>query len=255
MNLFLLFMTSWLRRKQLRRGRVCLAALAAALLSTGLAVLELRCRYQSDCQGQRLLLFTAGLAEMNGMVLCAMPEKFWKEYLRNILTFWKVSLLTAGALFLCREQLENVFQDNAAGYGILFVLGGAGCCCLILFLLRYRLLAAESSRNHIMDGTLVQNGRKFTLRALYDTGNQLVSPYTQEPVAIISQKLLEETGVIYCQHPIMIPYHSIGGSGLLAAYRLECLKLENGEIRENFLAASSEQISTDNAVQIILNQQ
>lgn len=56
------------------------------------------------------------------------------------------------------------------------------------------------------------------------------------------------------QNPILIPYHSIGGEGLLKAYRLDLLCLQNGETKESFLAAVSENISVDVTVQFILNQ-
>ena len=203
MNLFLMSMTVAIRRKQARKGRIGAAAVAGALVSTGLAWLELGQKDQA-LGFWRICLLAAGFLEMNLMLWLGLPERFLKEHLRNAITFWKVTVLTAGMLFLCREQLGALLpQERGTKYGSWFVLAGAGGVTLAMYLQKRLLGLWEQEQNHIMDGTLIQEGREYSLRALYDTGNRLISPYTQEPVMVISRELLEQLGVTQKQNPEM----------------------------------------------------
>jgi len=107
----------------------------------------------------------------------------------------------------------------------------------------------------VVSAVLVHNGRKKNIKALYDTGNHLVSPYTGEPVAVISKELSEWAGLPGKIPPLLVPYHSIGGDGLLETYRLDALFIQDGRVVKNFLAAASNNICTDRDIQMILNNQ
>lgn len=106
---------------------------------------------------------------------------------------------------------------------------------------------------NIQRAILIHGGRKLDIRVLYDTGNRLISPYTGEGVAVISRGLAEQAGLYKNQKPILIPYHSIGGDGLLEAFRMEEMHLEDGSSKRNFLAAVSDRLGEEQGIQMILN--
>ena len=55
------------------------------------------------------------------------------------------------------------------------------------------------------------------------------------------------------QNPLLIPYHSIGGDGLLKAYRMEWIRIEGEGCKKEFLVAVSENMKEGQNVQMILN--
>jgi hypothetical protein len=59
-------------------------------------------------------------------------------------------------------------------------------------------------------------------------------------------------GLARNQHPLWIPFHSIGGEGVLPAYRIPALILQNGEEKKNLLAAVTSDMSKDVTIKLIL---
>ena len=55
-----------------------------------------------------------------------------------------------------------------------------------------------------------------------------------EPVFIISKELSESLELKKNLKPLLIPYNSIGGRGLLEAYRLELVQFQDGEYQKEF---------------------
>ena len=70
-------------------------------------------------------------------------------------------------------------------------------------------------------------------------------------MAVISKSLAQELELEKVP-PLMIPYTSVGGSGLLHAYRIDGMVLESGQRRNHFLAAVSDKIHGEE-IQMILN--
>lgn len=131
--------------------------------------------------------------------------------------------------------------------GIWMVFAGAAGVFLVLFVME-RYLRHGEKRVNTMDGIIgLEDGRRYPLRLLLDTGNCLVSPYSGERVMIMAQSLALKLKLAEQKRPLMIPYHSIGGDGVLPAYRIPLLILQDGSVIRNFLAAVSPQLSEDSA--------
>lgn len=250
MNLFLMGMTGLLRRKIIVIKRLVLAALAGSIQMTVAAGVWLAVGRGPVPGGMPwLFLPLAGLVGWE-MLQLAFREKTGAEKRRNFLGLAQVSVLTGGSIFLLREWAGNLFHVQAGGW--LVVSGAFGI--FLVFLLGRRQLQRRELQSHEMDGVLTaRNGRQYALRVLFDSGNGLVSPYTGENVMIIDKELAEKMEVGKEQNPLWIPFHSIGGDGLLPAYRFQSLVLQNGRKKENFLAAVSDNISADSTIQMILN--
>ncbi len=110
-----------------------------------------------------------------------------------------------------------------------------------------------------MDVEIVVYENRIRVKALLDTGNGLLDPYSKKPVSILEekdgQKLLdgiEDTKI----HIRYIPYHVIGKDGVMKAFQASKIYIY-GEIEQCIespvIAISEAQISKTNEYQMILN--
>jgi sigma-E processing peptidase SpoIIGA len=245
MNLYLLFMTALLRRKTVKFIRMFLAALLGSGEITVLAVVCLMA-VRSVSKGVLLVLPVAVLLAAQMLRVCFGTQSKEEKW-RTFGVFFKISVLTGGSLLLCREWLgRKVFS------GIGMILAGTLLCTLV-FVLLHRRMVADENQSHVMDAELFDaKGGRYPVRALVDTGNHLVSPYSGEKVAILQESLGQEMGLTSGAAPLWIPFHSIGGDGLLPAYRIPSLILSNGEEKRDCLAALSSDLSKDASIKLIL---
>lgn len=251
MNLFLLGMTGLLRRKYFVKKRLLLAALTGSVQMTAGVSVWLWLKGSGVMWGGLPPPFLP-IAVVIGweMLQLTFREKLLSEKWRNFWGLAQVSVLTGGIIFFFRERTGGLLRAGAGGW---LVLAGAAGIFLVFFLGRNR-AGNRELQSHMMDGVLTAaDGKKYPLRVLLDSGNGLVSPYSGEAVMIIDKELAQQTEIGEGQNPLWIPFHSIGGDGLLPAYRFPCLVLQNGQRKENFLAAVSDNISADSTVQMILN--
>lgn len=255
MNLFLLGMTALMRRKYLKKWRLVLVSLLESGQMTAVVLWWLQLArshkscyevffWQNGVPGGFILLEIIFGMEM--LQLCFWEKKF-RELLKDLLSFLQVSVLTGGALLLCREWLG---KQHTTGMWSLFA--GAAGIWLVLFIME-RYLRQGEKRANTMDGVIImENGKRYPLRVMLDTGNCLVSPYSGERVMIIGETLAHQLEITKNRSPLLIPFQSIGGDGLLSAYRIPRLSLQDGSEVQNFLAAVSPKLSEDSAVQLIM---
>lgn len=255
MNLFLLGMTAIMRRKYLRKWRL----IGVSLLESGqmTAVIVWWLQQLKEHNGKNEILFwqngmPAGLIMLEilfafEMLQFCFWEKQFRELLKDLLYFLQVSVLTGGALLLCREWMG---KEHTTGIWTLFA-GTAGIWLVFFIMERY--LRQGDKRVNTMDGVIIMgNGRRYPLRVMLDTGNCLVSPYSGERVMIIGETLAQQLEITKTRPPLLIPFQSIGGDGMLTAYRIPRLSLQDGSEVRNFLAAVSPKLSEDSAVQLIM---
>ncbi len=174
--------------------------------------------------------------------------------LRCILTMLAVAALFGGTLYAL----------TPAGEGRLFSLRKL----LSVFFLCYGLLKLFSHTRQRWDGQrkaqvrLVFQGREAAFPALVDSGNSLRCPDTGESVLIVSPSalrpifldhalILEELSPIdlvdalsqlpeYAGKLRLIPFHSLGGSGLVPVFRPEQLWVDGKEADDLLVAVSRE---------------
>ncbi len=251
MNLFLLYVTAWWINEPASIKRWIFASAVCATLPVITTYL-----YNYGIKLPGLLTAVSGLALL---VWQAYRPGSLRQFLKIIFNFVLLSAFTAGMLFM----LKGIFQKKGF-YGryqgrqevsLLFLLISVFMLYILFRLLRVSILKQELRQRSVVNATLVHNGRKHEIKALYDTGNHLISPYTGEPVVVISKELSDCLGLKENLNPLLIPYHSIGGDGLLEAYRLDLLQFKDGSTRKNFLAAVSGNICKDKEIQMILNNQ
>ena len=143
-----------------------------------------------------------------------------------------------------KASILTAFGLSIVSFAILYV----------LFAVLRNMIKSEAKKCEVtLKATLFQGNKHVIINVLYDTGNNLSSPYTNEPVNIISEKTAMQIGIRKVQKPLLIPYNSIGGSGMLETFRFEKAVFQNGEVMLNFLGALSKEIDDNDAIQMILN--
>lgn len=243
MNIFLLNMTAYLSQSPYKMFRWCIVS---SICSTISLFYTYCCRTVFD-----LKIIVLSFAEILFMLYMALRPCSFRMYIRQIFYFFEITFITAGFLMTMRNILFEIIIKHSH-VSLLMIFAGIIVLAIVFHFLRESMLKDEMSRKSVDFALLINRGKKYKIRVLYDTGNHLISPYTGEPVMIMSKELaimanLDEIA------PILIPYHSIGGDGLLNAYRLDFLKIGKGDIRRNFLAAVSDELCTDKEIQMILN--
>ena len=243
MNIFILSMTAYLSQSSYKMLRWCITS---AICSAVSLLITYFCHTVFD-----LKAVAASFAEILIMLYIALRPHSFKMYVRQICYFFEVTFITAGFLMTMRNiLLETIIKHSRMS--LIMIFAGITILAIVFLCLRQIMLKEQINRKSVDKALLINRGKKYEIKVLYDTGNHLISPYTGEPVMIISKEFAVKAG-LYDMNPVLIPYHSIGGDGLLNAYRLDFLKIERGEIKKNFLAAVSDELCTDKEIQMILN--
>ena len=228
---------------QLRRGRYCLSALFGAVYAV-LSVLP------------GFAFLSAPFWRLCSALVMGMLAFFGEARpLRCILTMLAVAALFGGALYALLP---------AAGGHRLFSLRKL----LAVFFFCYGLLKFFSHTRQRWDGQrkaqvkLVFHGREAAFSALVDSGNSLRCPDTGESALIVSPPALrpifrEHTLILEELSPIdlvealsqlpeyagrlrLIPFRSLGGSGLVPVFRPEQIWIDGKEAGDLLVAVSRE---------------
>lgn len=243
MNLFLLLVMAMLRQKRCRFFRLFFLSVCNALLSLGSVYLF---------WGEVLPQFFAAVLQMAEIVFLAFPSEGVWEWVKDFAVFVLLAFVSGGCIGVCQSLLYRMQMPGMAA-SFAMVIGASGVIFILFLIFRREILQQKRDQKSLLSAVVFQGDIRQEITVLYDTGNQLVSPYSGESVAVISETLAKALAVESKQHPVLIPYHSIGGEGLLKAYRIECIRLEDGRVKKDFLAAVSGQLCAQKRIQMILN--
>ncbi len=243
MNLYLIMVTAMLRQKKCHFLRFVVLSGIGALFSVFVTY------YLWE---QLSFQMAAALLQMGVLVYLAYGREGIRIWAGDLMVFLFLAFFTGGLVGAVQGFLMRILQEEKAdSIGLIFL--SIFLLFLLFLLFRFTLIRQGQRQKSIRWAKVVHEGREMEIQVLYDTGNQLVSPYTGEGVAIISEELAKTLGLGNSQRPVLIPFHSIGGSGLLKAYRMQEMWMEDGTCRKNFLAAVSENLGEGQGIQMILN--
>lgn len=243
MNFFLLILTAIIRQKRRMGGRILLFSFLFAVISTGSTY------FLWDKKGCRMI---GALLELGGMVYLTYLPKSMKNWRRDMGTFFSLMLFTGGGATAFLSVAEAVWED--------FPVSSLGMICLSMvlmgiafFLLRGQWMKQRQNQQTIVWVEVIHGQRHCKAKALIDTGNRLVSPYSGEGVWIVSQELAHQLELEKNPAPLLIPFQSLGGNGLWEAYRLERVLVEGKKEYDNVLVAVSPHLGDMDEIQMILN--
>lgn len=239
MNYFLMLSAGRILRLTLCRTRICLAAVfgAAAALSIFLPRMNVPVS----------ILYK--LAVSAGMVLIAYGWRDARTFARRMLVVCAVTFGFGGtmfALWLMISPRGMVYRNGVVYFHIspLFIVGVTVLCYTVITVAGKIALRLEL-RSKICDAVVTHQGHTVSLRLMCDTGNCLTEPFSGAPVMVVKrsavhsllpphfdafasrQKVGKATAAP--RNFRVIPYASVGGDGLLAAFCPDRIVLRDGE--------------------------
>lgn len=251
MNLFLIWITAFIRRKDYTPFRWMFVSAVFALLSVVHKIIVLR-EQRSDHEVLYcvvcMMLLTIFAYKNKGFS----KRKKIKTFFEDAIILFFSAIFTAGGLLFVRGHI-NSEKEISAIKAFLLMITSVLILYALFFMMRNIIRNEAKKCETIIRATLIQGEVCININVLYDTGNSLLSPYTKEPVNIISKEIAMHTKIADIQKPLLIPYKTIGGNGLIETFRFEKIIFQNGEVMTGFLGALSEKIDDNSDVQMILN--
>lgn len=232
-NYLLLILTARLAGCRQVRTRIVLGAVFGALSSCAI-LLEI----PSNVISVAIKVITAAV-----MTLISFEIKNRKDFLKTVSILTAVTFAFAGAMIGIQNVMSTdniavsnyfVYLDISPLYLIFITL-----VCYVLLSVCSKLLARKTQQNSACRVTIGNEGKSITLDAVLDTGNTLTEPFSGLPVVVVNEKsifhiLPNEIKGFTPEDPKpsknirLIPYTSVGGTGLLKGFMPEYITVEKG---------------------------
>ena len=164
------------------------------------------------------------------MLIIVMGKERIASYLKAIGILYVVTFLLSGAMHFVYYYTSVGYLLNAHDSGSVGVLvvGGIFGGLLLEWMVIYLVKRSEKIASMYTVIVMTERGN-VTLKALCDTGNNLIDPIFREPVSVVLSKkmtsLLKENSSYH-----LIPYSSLGNeNGVIPVVRISRLKIMGGK--------------------------
>lgn len=253
-NYFLLLETSFITNEKTNRVRLLLASTLGGLYSLIIIFPKINNVFSIFLK----LLFSTTI------ILSAFKIKNVRHFLRLFSTFFIVNFIFAGVMFaiwIAFKPNSMQFNNGAVYFDInILALTMMTIFCYIIVTILTKLSRRKSSIDKIIDISIEFEGKVAKGKALIDTGNSLCDTFTGYPVIVaeynfVSDILPQELNSYiknasnldtlsisdkYKSKIRIIPFSSIGGEGILKAFRPDSIKInynkKNIDIQKTYVA-------------------
>lgn len=189
------------------------------------------------------------LAVIFGFFICF--ASFYKKEIKPIIKYYSAFLLISfafsGLMLIFSTMTTNIAIIGGKTYfdisPIMLFLFTIIAYIISEILRKFR----STEENGILFHKIIveQNGNKTELFAKNDTGNTLKEPFSGLPVMVAEIEFLDKICDIENDSFRLIPYHSLGGKGLLKAFKPEKIYDKNtGKNLECYIALYNGKLST-----------
>lgn len=195
-------------------------------------------------------LFFFKLVISIGMLLITFSFKNIRYFFKNFYYLYMVSIIMGGVLYFINIQLSY------KNIGLLFITNGFNINILIsiplsIFVLyKYikQIKNLKTNYNKYYKITIyLKEDEKYVFNGFLDTGNKLVDPYKKYPIILVNEDKIKSSSV-----PILVPYRTVSGNGLLKCIKPLKVYIEGIGFRSKvFIGLSSVNIDS---VDCILNE-
>lgn len=179
------------------------------------------------------MLLEAGFAVAVCAVTFGGGRDVWKKALTFLLITYFMGGMTMGLLLLTQNEgfytAVGIYTgDMKAAMLALFI--GIGTATV-----KQAVRAVSRKKfygENICPVTMVAGQSRMQTSGFVDTGNGLREPISGKPVALADEALwdhMQSCGLLHAKRYCVVPYESVGGSGLLEAVRLDALLIGGGD--------------------------
>ncbi len=195
---------------------------------------------ESRSMGSAAMIFAARILAVGILVLVVYGKMKIRQIMRYCLIYLVISCAFAAVTLVFWKLTGSriIYIRNFTIYfdlSLAALIGSAIVAYVLLWgfgAITQRKFNKESSYRATLTDT--KTGENFTLPALADTGNALCNPFNGKPVAVcVSDTLSERYGVRDCTTApegfLLIPFHSLGGTGLIPVTGRLAVEIAEGE--------------------------
>lgn len=242
MNLWVLFLCSFLVHSRIRKRRIFLFSLIAALGQTLILCIPL---------GNSSFKIIVGFGGITAISIYFLFRPKSKVYFYRLLGF---SYLSAGILGASMTILELITLQQSFSLWEMCILV-TFATELIKFI--YKKIAVKSIFSEVE--LILSKDCKCSVTALIDSGNGLLEPLSKKPVSIIEKASIEKfQKELKAENFRVVPFTSVGKErGILEAYFIEELVIKkDGEcimVEKPVIAIAKDIISAKKEYQMILH--
>ncbi|MCR4615287.1 MAG: sigma-E processing peptidase SpoIIGA [Clostridiales bacterium] len=245
---FLLMSASAIIKAPAKRLRV-LAASAVGGLASGVILLP-------PLNTFFMLLIRLFLSGILILISFGFGEK--RKFIRNIAVFYAVNFVFAGlmmAIWLLFKPKGMMYNNTAVYFNIsVFKLILTACVCYVILSLGNKLFRSAAPGNRSYEATVTLGEKSVRVPALLDTGNTLTDGFTGLPVIVADYSAVREiipeeirpffksealnTELLpdeWKKHIRAVPYSSIGGRGVLPAFKADKVTVKDVKGETEFM--------------------
>ena len=189
------------------------------------------------------LSLTVKLGAAALMVLVAFRHRTWRDFARRLLLLFGLSAGLAGvcgALYFYLAPADFYVFNGVVYYGAPpLLLVGLTVAGYVILTVAEKLLRRRAPARMLYSVRIYGGDRQTVCTCLYDSGNHLAEPFSGRPVLVVERSVAEEVVEVPAsieQLPPhseagwrLVPYDSLGGSGLLPAFVPRRVTVEQGE--------------------------
>lgn len=185
------------------------------------------------------------------MIITTFGIKDKEYFIKNFLYLYLVSIILGGFLYFINIQFSYdniglIFINNKFSINLVVLIIISP---IILYLYIKQLKELKITNNYTYTVSFIYNRKKYTYSAYLDTGNKLTDPYTNKPVIILYDQNIN------IKNPIYIPYNTIDNTGLLKAFKINKIIIDNKEIKRKVIIALSNKKFKMNGIDMLLNKE
>lgn len=178
-------------------------------------------------------------------------NRLWQKAAVFILTTYFMGGITMGLLLLSGNTgictASGIYTgDMKAAVMALFTAAFFAASKQIVTVVRRTKFYGE----HSFDAVIVSGGVSVRTSAFLDTANTLREPVSGSPCAIADRILwhrMESAGMVVPERFCLIPYESVGRSGIMKGIKVDCINLGTREIKNCVVAEYSERFCLNKA--------
>ena len=174
-----------------------------------------------------ILLFILKIVIGIVMQLIVNGYKGIRTLLENVLYFYIVSIILAGALYLFKLDKLSIINN----YLLLVLLTP-----LVLLLYRKQIKKIDNYYNETYSVTIVYKNKEYKFNAYLDTGNKLYDQYKKRPISLIYSTRIKYT----YDDLILVPIETANYKSILKCIKVDKLIVNNKTIKNAIVGLSNE---------------
>jgi stage II sporulation protein GA (sporulation sigma-E factor processing peptidase) len=188
------------------------------------------------------------------IIIATFGYKDIKYFLNNIIHFFIISMILGGFLYYLNinfsyENIGIVFYNKGLSVNAIFLVISSP---LILYIYIKQMKKQKLNYSLYYEVELLMNNNKvINLIGFMDTANNLIDPYKNRPIVIVSDKRVFKN--ITDENILLIPYDTLDSHGILKCFKPKKLTIKNiGQIKKVLIGICDKDFKM-NGVNCILN--